>query len=295
MYGQYTGTVIYNTRMEIKVAKERILVLKNDIKENDAHTRAWDKKTTAFDAFSKVTSFLTRPKDDDFALTYQEHRYQPFWHVVAKAHYVYDRSATYQVHVGSKEVHGVTFQKTTFEETNGHIHIPVVEHCIQDELDDVCIDGVTGAHDAALKQYLSRPVEVVTGVIEKLVPKGAIIVPPTTRVSGLMREALAKMIKGIQADTILEESVEVPAVDLYYRPVYAFQYHWKSKNKDAIVEVDGVTGTVASGNRVFKEFLGKALDPDFLFDIGADAAGVFIPGGSIAVKVARKYIGSKKK
>ena len=41
--------------------------------------------------------------------------------------------------------------------------------------------------------------------------------------------------------------------------------------------------------------LGKALDPDFLFDIGADAAGVLIPGGSIAVKVARKYIASKKK
>ena len=137
--------------------------------------------------------------------------------------------------------------------------------------------------------------EVVKGTIEKLVPKGAIIVPPAARVSGLMREALAKMIKGIQADTILEESVEVPNVDLYYRPVFAFQYHWKSKNKDGIVEVDGITGTVSSGNRVFKEFFGKVLDPDFLFDIGADAAGVLVPGGSIAVKVARKYIASKKK
>ena len=78
--------------MEIKVANQRILVLKSEITAEDAEKRAWEKKTTAFDAFSKVASFLSRPKDDDFELTYKEHRYQPFWHVVAKAHYVYDRS-----------------------------------------------------------------------------------------------------------------------------------------------------------------------------------------------------------
>ena len=49
-----------------------------------------------------------------------------------------------------------------------------------------------------------------------------------------------------------------------------------------------------AGSRIFKEYLGKVLDPDFLFDLGADAAGMFIPGGSIAVKVAKKYIDSKK-
>jgi hypothetical protein len=38
-----------------------------------------------------------------------------------------------------------------------------------------------------------------------------------------------------------------------------------------------------------------ALDRDFLFDIGADAAGMFIPGGSIAVKAAKKVIDAKKR
>jgi hypothetical protein len=60
------------------------------------------------------------------------------------------------------------------------------------------------------------------------------------------------------------------------------------------VEIDGVTGNVSSGSRIFREYLGKVLDTDFLFDIGADAAGIFIPGGSIAVKAARKYIATKK-
>jgi hypothetical protein len=281
--------------VEINIAQQRILILKSEIPAEEAQKHAWDKKTTAFDAFSKVTSFLSHPKDDDFELKYKEHRYQPFWHVVAKAHYVYDRSATYQVPVSSSEVHAVTFQKTEYPETNGHIHIPVIEHCIQDEQNEVYIDGVTSLNESSLKQYLSRTSVLVKDKIETLVPKGAIIVPPVARVSALMREALAKMIKGIQADTVLEESVEVPIIDLYYRPMYAFQYHWKSKNKDAIVEVDGITGAVSSGHRVFREFLGKVIDPDFLFDIGTDAAGILIPGGNIAVKVARHYIAAKKK
>jgi hypothetical protein len=37
------------------------------------------------------------------------------------------------------------------------------------------------------------------------------------------------------------------------------------------------------------------LDQNFLFDIGADAAGMILPGGSIAVKIAKKYIDQKQK
>ena len=59
------------------------------------------------------------------------------------------------------------------------------------------------------------------------------------------------------------------------------------------MELDGVTGAISSGSRVFTEYLGKALDQDFLFDIGADAAGMLVPGGSIAVKAARKYMSKK--
>jgi len=234
------------------------------------------------------------PKDDDFELIYKEHRYQPFWHVVAKARYVYDRSSGYQVGVSGKEVREVTLQERKYEVTNGHIHVSVVEHCIQEEQDEVFADGVTGKNEQSLAKYLSTTPKDVKGELEKLVPKGSILVPPQSRISAIMRDALSKMIKGIQADKILEEHVEVTCADLYYRPVYAFQYRWKSKGKEAIVEVDGVTGEVGSGKRTFKEFLGRALDRNFLFDVGTDAAGIFIPGGSIAVKAVKRYIDTKK-
>ncbi len=280
--------------MDIQVASQRILVFTPQLTVEDAKKKAWEKKVSAFGTLNQVTSLFSRPKDDDFELTYSEHRFQPFWHVAAKARYVYDRTNDYQVAASDRYVKAVTYEKTKFEVTNGHFHFPVIEHCVQEESDEVFVEGVSGKVNTALKSYLSLSPTVVKTTLEKTVGNTAIIVPPQSRVSGIMRDSLAKMIKGIQADTIHEESVEVTCVDLYYHPVFAFQFAWKSKGKDAIVEVDGLTGEVSTGSRVFSEYMGKVLDQNFLFDVGADAAGLLIPGGSIAVKVAKKYIDSKK-
>ena len=144
-----------------------------------------------------------------------------------------------------------------------------------------------------LKRYADLSPETISGELEKSVPEGSILVPPHTKVSAIMRDSLSKMIKGIQADTIFEESVEVATVDLVYHPIYAYQYRWKSKAVEAILEIDAVTGDVSVGSRTFNEYLGRVLDRNFLFDIGADAAGIFVPGGSVAVKLAKKYIDSK--
>lgn len=281
--------------MNISVANQRILVLKEQIVQKDAEAKAFEKKMDAFGALNKLTSFLSKPKDDDFELVYKEHRYQPFWHVACKARYVYDRNTNYQIATTGSEVRTVTLLASDFEATNNHIHVPVVEHCIQEMQEETLIGGVSGERRPEYTRYVTQPTkEVKDKTLDSEVAKGAILVPPKARVSALMREMLSHMIKGIQADTIFEENVEVTSVDLYYRPVFAFQYKWKSKGKEAIVEVDGVTGEVSNGNRTFQEYVGKVLDRDFLFDVGADAAGMFIPGGSIAVKVAKKYIDRKK-
>jgi hypothetical protein len=281
--------------MDVTVADQRILLFTDQLTAEEAQKKAWDKKTVAFGTLSQFTSFLSKPKDDDFKLIYEEHRFQPFWHVAAKSHYVYDRSCGYQVPVSGSEVKSVTLLKSEYETNQNHIHISVIEHCIQDETDEVFVDGVSGKTNMELKRYLSLSPRETKGDLEKYISKDAITVPPQTRVSAIMRDALAKMIKGIQADTILAEKVEVTCVDLYYHPVYAFKYQWISKNKEAIVEVDGVTGEISTGNRTFAEYMGKVLNRDFLFDVGADAAGMFIPGGSIAVKVAKRYIDTKQK
>lgn len=279
--------------MEIQVAKERILIFDNAFTFDEAKQKSWDKKADFFGAVNKMSSFLSKPKDDDFELVYSEHRYQPFWHVIAKARYIYDRSAKYQVPAKSKEVREITILKNKYVVTNGNFIVDVVEHCTQEDTDEILIDGVTGKNQSNLNKYLALSPKAIKDNLESSVPEGSIIVPPQIRASAIVRDAMSKMIKGIQADAILEEHVEVTCVDLFYRPVYAFQYFWKSKNKKAIVEVDGVTGDLNSGEKTFNEYVGKVLDTNFLFDVGADAAGMFIPGGSIAVKVAKKYMDNR--
>jgi len=282
--------------MEIKVADQRALVIEASLGFAEAQKKAWTKKLDAFGTINKVASFLTKPKNEDFELAYKEFRFQPFWHVAARARYVYDRNSNYQVSVGGTEVCTVTLEGNDFEVTNGHIHVSVVEHCRQESEEDVLIDGMTGERNKELTKYLKLSAkDVPTEQLQESLPKDAIVVPPQARVSGIVREMLSRMIQGIQADKIFEEHAEISCVDLYYHPVYAFQYNWKAKGKEAILELDGATGEVRSGARTFKEYIGKVIDRDFLFDLGADAAGMLIPGGSIAVKVAKKYIENKSK
>lgn len=281
--------------MEIQVAEQRIFLLKDKITPEEAKKHAWDNKMSAFDTMSKITSFFSRPKDKDFELIYDEHRYQPFWHVVAKSKYVYDRTANYQVPVTGNEVKSVTFHEKDYAAVGGKFPLLLVEHCNEENEEEVLVDGVTNTNTPELKKYLSQESELVTGALEALVPEKSIMVPPVARVSAIMRETLAKMIKGINADKIIEESVEVTCVDLYYHPIYAFQFKWLSKSKEAIVEIDGLTGEIKAGARIFREYMGKVLNKDFLFDLGADATGLIIPGGNIAVKVAKKYLDNKNK
>jgi len=282
--------------MDLKIATERILLIKDQFTAVDAEEKAQAKRMDAFGTLNKFTGLFSRPLENDFEIVYREHRYQPFWHIASKAKYVYDRNSHYQYDIKGEEVKTVTVEGKDYEVANGHLHIPVIEHCKQDLLEEVLIDGVSGAKQKSLKDYTLKDAAVVDSEkLSQIAGKGAVVVPPQARVSGIIREMLAQMIQGIQADKIFEENIEITCIDLYYRPIYAFQFFWKSKNKKAILEVDAVTGETSAGTRTFSEYLGKALDRDFLFDIGADAAGMFIPGGSIAVKAAKKMIDNKRK
>jgi len=282
--------------VDFKIAKERVFLLQDKLTQEEAQAKSLEKKVEIFGKFNQLASLLSKPKDDDFEMTYSEHRYDPFWHINSRAHYVYERKTDYQIPVNGEEVKTVTVHKEDFEVTNKHIHVPVLEHCRQSFEEESYINGLNGQKQSQFKQYIEEIAqEVEPEKINSNVKKDDIVIPPQARVSAIMREMLARMIHGIQADKILEENIEVSCIDLYFRPVYSFKYLWKSKKKEAIAEIDGITGEVISGSRTFQEYLGKVIDADFLFDIGADAAGTFIPGGSIAVKVAKKYIDSKKK
>jgi hypothetical protein len=82
---------------------------------------------------------------------------------------------------------------------------------------------------------------------------GTVVVPPKVKASALVREVVSSAIGRIEADRILEERVIVDAVDLLYRPVYAFRY--RHAGKEAVIEFDGLTGDARPAASI--QYLGK--------------------------------------
>lgn len=275
--------------MDITLADERAFLLKEQLSLEQAEGRAWEKKVDAFGRIVKVASFLQRPKDSDFELVYKEHRYEPFWHIVCRARYVYERRREYPITLSGNEVKAITLDDKQYEVANGRIHLTLTEHCREEPAQTLFLDGYTNQPDETLSQYLQYPTdEVPPEHLEELGKQGAIVLPVQARASAVVRDVLLGVLKSIQADTILEDSVEIANVDLYYRPVYAFQYRWHSKEKEAIVEYDAVTSELRTDGKTFQQYMGKLLDPEFLFDVGADTIDLLVPGGGLAVKLARK-------
>ncbi|MFQ5610699.1 MAG: hypothetical protein ACE5H9_01050 [Anaerolineae bacterium] len=275
--------------MEIAVADERAWLLKEQLSMDHAEGRAWSKKVDAFGTMARFTGLLQRPKDDEFQLVYKEHRYEPFWHVVCSARYVYERNRQYELSIAGPEVGRVTINEVDFIVKDGVIKLSGLEHCREEFDEDITIEGITGEHRPDLAGYFKyEKVEIPEDELDEFAPAGVIVVPPQAKASAIVHQILSGMVKSVEADTIIEDRVSVETIDLYYRPVYAFQYRWLAKDKEAVMEYDGLTGELRAGGQIFRQYVGKVLDPDFLFDVGADTVELLVPGGGIAVKLARK-------
>lgn len=276
--------------MEISLADERAFLLQSQLSMEVAQGRAWEHKADAFGRMVKMTKFFTRPNDDEFKLIYKEHRYEPFWHIVCRARYVYERQRDYEIKV-APEVESVTANNINFKTPNGRLIITAIEHCREEPRQELFIDGITGETRPTLSSYLAFPAnEVPQNNLDDISAEGPIFVPPQARASGIVRNVLSNMIKGVQADRVFEEVVQVEKVDLYYRPVYAFQFRWQSKDKEAILEYDGVTAEMQGSGRTFQQYVGKMLEPEFLFDVGVETVSMLVPGGGLALKLAKQGI-----
>lgn len=273
--------------MEIKVAQQNAYQLIEQLSWQEVRERAWDKKAEAFGTLSK---WIMRPNPREIQITYEEKRYEPFWHVACRTHHVYDRTRQYKITVGSQHVQRVTIQGVDYtpvvEGTTAQVTLQGVEHCREDNRRVALVHGTTG-EPGPYEQYLDKPKQPIN--VGEWNPENAIVVPPEVRASGVVRQLLSQLIKPVDADQIFEEEVVVENVDLYFRPIYAFEYHWAAKAKQAVIELDGLTGEVRKDGKAVRVELDKVMNRDLLFDVGAEAANLFIPGGGIAVKAVQHF------
>jgi len=281
--------------MEIRYADQRIFVLSETLLAEHIRQRAMDKRSGA--VAGGLGGLIQRPKTEEVELADSQKRFEPFWHVVASARYVYDRSRKYSVPASGPEVAQVSLTGQTYPvadmgKAGRAFSIDVTEHCREEVRREAFVDGLAGGALADGPGLANSPKVEITDPAS-LSAEGAIVVPPETRASFVVRQVLGQVMKPIQADVLHEEIISLEVTDLYYRPIWAFEFVWKSKDKRGVIEFDGVTGQTRTGQSLMPK-LTKAVTRDALFDIGADTVGMLVPGGSIAVRVVKIALDAKK-
>jgi hypothetical protein len=270
--------------MDIQLADQRIFTLSEKITSDQAKQRAMDKRVQIF--ISGLGSMiLQRPKAEEIELLGTQKRFEPFWHVVCATRHVYDRSSKFNVPVAGAEVKSITLQGTDYPVTNHAFTLSALEHCTEEHREQIFVNGVNGEKEE-LASVIGGAKNEVTDLNTFTTDDKAIVVPPETRASFVVRQILQPMLKPVQADVIHEETVTIEAVDLYYRPIYAFEFKWKPKDKTGVAEFDGITGEMRNAKALLQQ-MNIPLTRNALFDIGADTLGMLVPGANIALKLAR--------
>jgi hypothetical protein len=213
--------------MDISLADERAFQITPQISMEVARVRVDDKRTSL--VAGTVGALLSRPKPDEIKLLAAENRLEPFWLVTVGTHTVFDRNRSFSFTVAGPEVKSVTLLEHEVPAQPQAKGAPVVtlqgvEHCLEDTEATRHFDGISGAK-ADFARYLTAPsLEILN--LETFAPENVLVVPPQARASAVVRQVMGEVVQPVQAQMLLEERVDVKAIDLYFRPVYAFEYEW---------------------------------------------------------------------
>ena len=282
--------------MDITLADEKAFHLVSQFSLDVARDRVEQKKTGL--VAGTVGALLSRPKPEEISLVSVENRLEPFWLITITAHTAYDRNRTYTVPIAGTEVQSVTVLGQEVPVTAGakgatSFTLNGVEHCTETHRASQTFDGLTG-EKADFAKYLSFPKTEIAS-LEQFAPAGTLVVPPLARATAVVRPVMAEVIKPVQALVIHEERVDVEAIELNFRPVYALEYEWAVKSKRTVVEFDALTGDFHAGGKKLQDQIKGIVTRDLLFDVTADAVGLIVPGGSIAVKLVKAVVDRGKK
>jgi hypothetical protein len=281
--------------MDISLAEEHAYYFIPQISLDDARDRVEKKKTNL--VAGMFGTLISRPNPAEIQIVSVENRLEPYWMVTATSHTAYDRQQVYTVPIKGDEVREVTVlgqklrlnsAKTPSFTLNG------VEHCVEEHGLTHFFDGISGQkYDLNRFQRFTKT-EITD--LEHFAPEGVIVVPAQMKATAIIRQVLSEVIKPVStAQIIHEERVDIEALELNFRPVYAFEYEWASKGKRVVVEFDALLGDSHTGGRTWRDDIKGILTRDLFFDVTADAASMLVPGGGIAVKLVKAVVDRSRK
>jgi hypothetical protein len=281
--------------MEISLAEEHAYYFIPQISLDAARDRVEKKKTSV--VAGMFGTLITRPNPADIRLISTENRLEPFWVVTASSHTSYDRQQVYTVPVKGEEVQEVTIfgHRMRLNSTRSpSFTVNGIEHCVEEHHVTHFFDGLTGQkYDLNRFQRFSKT-EIAD--LENFALEGVLIVPAHMKASAIIRQVMSEVVQPVsKAQIIHDERVDIEALELNFRPVYAFEYEWASKGKRVVVEFDALLGDSRTGGRKWSEDIKGILTHDLFFDVTADAVGLLVPGGGIAVKLVKAVVDRGRK
>ncbi len=289
--------------MDIHLGAAHIYALNPSLDFATAQQQATDKRLTV--VAGGLGAVFSRPKPEEVELTYAETRYEAFWHLVCTVRYEFERKKDYHVAVTGNEVRKVTLLGQEFEVAapaptpggGGFLQqigvggaarsftLTGVEYCVDENKQERFLDAGTGQVLPPAAEYVKKDKSEIVD-LALLSTGDHIVVPPQQSASKIAKALLTTMTKQIQADKILSDVVEISTLDLYFRPVYAFEFTWKTKSKTGIAEFDAATGNMIAG-KVARGKSDQPITKEGLFDINDETATSLVPTTAGNVKLIR--------
>ena len=280
--------------MEISLAEEHAYHYIPQFTLEVARDRVEQRKTQLM--AGTMGSLFGHLKPEDVQFLGVENRLEPFWLVTISSRTVYDRARIYAVPVSGAEVMSVSVlgQELPVETKNklASFALNAIENCQESARVTRAFLGVHG-EPADPEKYVPFAKTLILD-LNTFAPEGVLVVPPQLRATVVARQVIGEVIRPVQnAHTIHEERVDVENLDLNFRPVYAFEYEWSGKGKRSVIEFNGLTGEINGGGKKLQDQFKGILTRDLIFDVTADAVGMLVPGGSIAVKLVKAVVDQK--
>ncbi len=278
--------------MDISLAQEHAYYFAPQISLDDARERVEKKKTSL--VAGTFGTLISRPNPAEIQIVSVENRLEPYWMVSASSHTAYDRQQVYTVPVKGDEVREVTvlgqrLRLNSASKANPSFTLNGVEHCIEENQLTRFYNGLSGLKVEMTRYEPFSKTEITD--LDHFTPESTLVVPPQMKASAIIRLALGELIQPItKAQVIHEERVNIEMLELNFRPVYAFEYEWASKGKRVVVEFDALLGDSRGGGKKWANQIKGIVTHDLFFDITADAAGMLVPGGGIAVKLVKAVV-----
>lgn len=281
--------------MDISLAEEHAYYFIPQISLDTARERVEKKKTSL--VVGMFGTLISRPNPAEIQLVTEESRLEPHWMVTASSHTSYDRQQVYTIPIKGDEVREVTVlgQKLRLNSKGSpSFTLNGTEHCVEENRVTHYFDGLSGQKYDLNRFHRFTKTEI--NDLESLALEGMLVVPAQMKATAIIRQVMSEIIKPVtKAQIIHEERVDIEVLELNFRPVYAFEYEWTAKGKRVVVEFDALLGDTRSGGRTWSDEIKGILSRDLFFDVTADAVGMLVPGGGIAVKLVKAVVDRGRK